>query len=460
MNENGISRRDALKLVGIGALCSIFPSSVLGKSLPEFPAPKKSPRITNRNVIFFHPDGFGLAHWDALRTYVSGPNGKLNWDNLPHMAVYTGNMKDSLTGTSHGGATTHAYGVKVVADSFGLDGHEEITALSGKNMSIMEEAIRAGFATGLVQSGDLTEPGTAAFVSSVKERDMYGEIAKQVIESKVDVILGGGEGWLLPKGVAGRHGAGARADGLNLIERARALGYTVVHNRDELMKLDAATRRVLGVFAHRHTFNDLPEEELRARGLPLYVAGSPTVTEMSEAALRILSQNPKSTRQGTFLVVEEEGTDNLPNNSNAMGAFEAGRRADETIGVFIDFVSKNPNTLLLLAADSNAGGMNFGHVPGATVGSIPVNTGKDGKFISIPADGVAGADTAPFIAASDKAGNRLPFRVAWATRKDMAGGVLARAKGLNAELVSEMRVVDNTDIYRLMYYTLFNVWLT
>jgi len=141
-------------------------------------------------------------------------------------------MKDSLTGTSHGGATTHAYGVKVVADSFGLDGHKEITALSGKNMSIMEEAVRAGFATGLVQTGDITEPGTAAFVASVKKRYMYEKIAKQVIESDVDVILGGGEKWLLPKGVTGRHGAGARTDGLNLIERARTLGYTVVYNRD------------------------------------------------------------------------------------------------------------------------------------------------------------------------------------------------------------------------------------
>jgi len=224
------------------------------------------------------------------------------------------------------------------------------------------------------------------------------------------------------------------------------------------MNLDPAARRVLGVFAHGHTFNDLTGEELHRRGLPLYVVGSPTIAGMSKVALRILSQNPESTRQGIFLVVEEEGTDNFGNRSNAMGSLEAGRRADEAFGVFIDFVSKNPNTFLLTAADSSAGSMNLVHARGATTGSIPVNSGKDGKFINVPADGVAGADTAPFIAASDKAGNNLPFGIAWATSKDVAGGVLARAKGLNAEIISEMRVVDNTDIYRLMYYTLFNVW--
>ena len=92
-----------------------------------------------RNVIFFHPDGYGLSHWNTLRFWLVGPDDRLNWDRLTYMAPYTGHMRDDLTASSHGGATTHAFGVKVARDSFGLDEHEVITALSGQHRKIRKE---------------------------------------------------------------------------------------------------------------------------------------------------------------------------------------------------------------------------------------------------------------------------------------------------------------------------------
>jgi alkaline phosphatase len=428
---------------------------------------------TTRNVIFFHPDGYGLSHWNSLRFWLVGPDGRLNWDKLPYMAPYTEHMKDALTASSHGGATVHAYGVKVARDSFGLDRDKVITALSGKQMSIMQEAIRAGFATALIQTGCISEPGTAAFVASVEKRGMREEIAKQVIESGVDVILSGGERWLLPEGVPGRHGVGGRKDGLNLIDGAKALGYTVVYTRDELEEVArrGGALKVLGVFAHGHTFNDKTEEALRAGGLPLYEPEAPTIAEMAKAALTILSRNPKAAEKGMFIVAEEEGTDNFGNNSNAPGSFKAGRRADETFGVFVDFVKRNPkNTLLITAADSSAGAKSIlGWDPAGMerVRAAKVaegyfarwhNTDPDGERIFVPVDGIDGAGTEPFLAAPDKYGNRWEFVVQW-LRDDVSGHILARAKGVNAELVTRLGVVDNTDIYRIMYYTLFGRWL-
>lgn len=413
-----------------------------------------------RNVIFFHPDGFGLSHWGSLRTLIAGTDGKINWDRLPHLAPYTGHMKDGITGTSHGGATVHAYGVKVLRDSFGLDGDEEITSLSGKRMSIMEEAIAAGFATALIQTGSITEPGTAAFVTSVAERGNHAEIARQLIESGVDVIMGGGERDMLPQGTNGRHGAGRRTDGLNLIERARQLGYTIVYTRDELMALPANTAKVLGVFATAHTFNDRTEEALRTARLPLYVPTAPTIGEMSDKALEILSRNPKTNKTGFFMVAEEEGTDNFPNNANAPGSFEAGRRADAAFGVFADFVNNNPDTLLITAADSNAGNMNIDDAePGKNLGNVAINTNSEGANVEAPLDGIDGAGTAPFVSSKGADGLERSFSVVWASPNDLSAGILARAKGLNAERLSALGVVDNTDIYRIMYYTLFDRWL-
>lgn len=45
----------------------------------------------------------------------------------------------------------------------------------------------------------------------------------------------------------------------------------------------------------------------------------------------------------------------------------------------------------------------------------------------------------------------------WVGTNDVAGGIVSRAEGLNAELLrTEFRSrFDNTDVYRLMYATLF-----
>ncbi|MGB5675756.1 MAG: alkaline phosphatase, partial [Gemmatimonadota bacterium] len=122
------------------------------------------------SVIFFHPDGMGVNTWGAVRMMTVGPDGRLNWDQLPYMAVYTGHMKDRLTSTSHGGATTHAYGVKVLADSYGMDGKEPLLSASGFEGSILQEAKAAGLAVGMVNSGTITEPGSGVFAASHPER--------------------------------------------------------------------------------------------------------------------------------------------------------------------------------------------------------------------------------------------------------------------------------------------------
>ena len=144
------------------------------------------------NVIFVHPDGSGASAWAAARLLAVGPDGDLNWDRMDRMAVYRGHMKNSMGATSHGGATSHAFGVKVHWDSYGMDGLEPLTSLSGKPFSILTEAAEAGRGTGLVNSGHLAEPGTGVFGASSPSRENADLITKQLIEGGTDIILGGG----------------------------------------------------------------------------------------------------------------------------------------------------------------------------------------------------------------------------------------------------------------------------
>jgi alkaline phosphatase len=288
------------------------------------------------NVIFLHPDGTGLNHWTAARIYWKGPDGLLNWDRLPQMAAYRGHMLETLTGTSNGGATVHAFGYKVEGlGSFGKDGNGNavpptdrfINALSGYPGSILREAANKGHPTGLVNDGNVGEPGTGAFAAEVGNRDNWNAIALQIVagrdgalpaKNSADrapiVILGGGErnflpagtpacephsagatlqqgvatypldcmvhtlDWSKPGGTAGPLGIGRvatpdRTDGRNLLAEAADAGYLVIRTRAEF---DAAVQRIerdrrwqpkiLGLFAAHHIFNDRNEEELIASG--------------------------------------------------------------------------------------------------------------------------------------------------------------------------------------------------
>ena len=394
------------------------------------------------NVIFFHPDGTGVNHWLAARMHTVGPDGELNWDRLPAFGVYTGHMADRVTGTSHGGATVHAYGVKVVGNSFGMNGTEELTAASGRNMSIAEEAMSAGKAVALVQSGHISEPGTAAFVASNESRSNTREIARSVIESGAQVIMAGGERFLLPEGVEGRHGPGQREDDLNLIERAEELGYTVVYTREELMALNPdEVDRLLGVFAHNHTFNDQERERNTIDGLPTYWDHAPTIAEMTEVALAIVSRD----EDGFFAVIEEEGTDNIANNMNASGTLEALARADAAVGSILDFMDDRDDTLLLMAADSDAGGL---QVVMQKEGAVDATTRGGGIL-----HGVQGHFGDAFETKPDRNGNTHHFGIAWVGYNDVAGGILVRGAGLNSDLIEPL--MDSTEVYSVMHQTLF-----
>ncbi|HEY9735325.1 MAG TPA: alkaline phosphatase, partial [Trichocoleus sp.] len=422
----------------------------------------------NNSVIFIHPDGTTPSHYALARYQAAGPDGRINWDRMESAGSYLSHIGDQLTATSNAGAVVHAYGVKPQAESYGLDEEgNPIASLSAQQgltdagRTIMEEAIAAGKATAVINSGFIAEPGTGVFLADVENRGQTEAITAEIVESGVDIILGGGETDYLPEGTVGFFGEeGTRTDGRNLVEEAQAMGYTVVYTREQLQSLPEGTRKVLGIFAAEDTYNDTTEEANAAERLENYGQpgnlNPPTVAEMLAAALPILAED----EDGFFVVLEEEGTDNFGNNNNGRGIVEAAIRADQAIGVAQDFIdSQRPNTLLITSADSNAGGVQATDVDvraGGTVGTTPVNPTLPNRAdaAQVPLDGQEGRNTEPFITGPDEDGTRFPYGLTYAGLPDFGSDVVSKAYGLNADLLPSTH--DNTTIYRLMYQTLFD----
>ena len=84
-------------------------------------------------------------------------------------------------------------------------------------------------------------------------------------------------------------------------------------------------------------------------------------------------------------------------------------------------------------------------------------TGIDAELLVFSLDGVEGRGSRPFVASADAAGTEFPFAIAWVGTPDVAGGVIARAQGLYADLLRSRYSAgfDNADAYRLVYLALF-----
>jgi alkaline phosphatase len=395
-----------------------------------------------RSAVFVHPDGMGVNTWAAVRLLQAGPDGRLAWDRLPQLAIYQGPMADGVTATSNGGATSHAWGVRAKKASYGMiDGKRIAAARSGADVPVMLEAQRAGKAIGIVNSASVTEPGTGAHLAMVANRKDDLAIAAQLLDARPQVILGGGESFFLPQGASGKHGPGARTDGRNLIEEARAAGYRIVRTRDELLKVPANAERVLGLFASEDSFNEGTEQELARAGKPFFQTQAPRFDEMIAVALRILSKGP----QGFLLVGNEEATDNLGGDNHAAGVLEAASGADRAIATVLEYIQHDPEITLVVASDSDCGGLQVSGDDVVVEGPVPERN-ENGA----PQDGLNGR---PFLSAPDRAGKRLPFIITWASEGDVSGGLVARGTGPGATLLTG--TVDSTDIYSALYLGLF-----
>lgn len=398
-----------------------------------------------RSAIFLHPDGMGANTWMATRLMHLGPDGRLAWDQLPQVAIYVGPTSDAVNQSSNAGATTHAYGVRARLDSYGAIDGVAPTAASGKARSLMVEAKAAGKKIAILNSSSLTEPGTGAFLASVANRDDEAEIARQILAAQPDIALGGGEMFFLPKGVQGVHGEGVREDGRNLVDEAKAAGYTVVFTRDELMALPPEATKVLGLFAAEATFNEADEAGLAAAGLPPFQPQAPRFDDMLGFILPRVKDHP----QGYFIVGNEEATDNLSGENNAPATLEAAIGADRAIALALAEAKANPALTLVVASDSDNGGMNATsddlNDPEDLPRPLPERT---------PSGSLLDSDQGqPFLTPADANGNRIPFYITWASDSDSAGGTVARGIGPGAAKIEG--TVDATQVYKALYLGLF-----
>ncbi|WHY74913.1 alkaline phosphatase [Fictibacillus enclensis] len=334
------------------------------KSSNHYTNPKKA-----KNVIVFVGDGMGASHREAIRLATKGLTGDLSMNKMP----YVGNVHTSSTSVvtdSAAAATAMASGVKTYNGAIGVNPDKKPVK------TVLEMADKAGKSTGLVTTSQITDATPAAFGAHVEDRSKQSDIAKQYLEnSRVDVLLGGGEDFWYPAGNPGTFQDNPAKDVKeqskgtqgNLVAEAKHMGYKYVTDKDGLMK--TKNDKILGLFANEEMFEQRPEGEG-----DLY---NPVVSlpDMTKKAIDTLSQN----KRGFFLMVEEEGTDEMSHENNGKLMIKAGQQLDKSVEVAKKFAQKHPETLVLVVADHECGGLSIEEVNGSDESGDGISK-EDGPF--------------------------------------------------------------------------------
>ena len=270
------------------------------------------------NVIYMIGDGMALPQVYAA---MLASHDKMTFSQFPYIGVVdTHSASNDITDSA-------AAGTALASD------HKTNNAMLGVNpdsipvKTVLEVMAEQGKETGIVVSSYVTHATPAAFYAKVPHRKQYEEIAMQMAENPyLNLIIGGGMKYF-----------NQRKDSLDLVARMEnELGWKVY---DTLDNIDITCKK----YAVMANDNHMPPAAERGDFLPRAV----------KTALKTLD----SAENGFFLMVEGSQIDFACHAHDSTWMMDEMLDFDYAIKVALDYAKEKGNTLVVVTADHETGGL-------------------------------------------------------------------------------------------------------
>ena len=268
-----------------------------------------------KNIVFVVGDGTGINQIALSRIVKGGPDHKLAIDQLPINGISLTHPYGNLITDSAAAATAWATGKKTKNKYLSIDQEKNILK------TLPEMLYEKGYISGIVATSSITHATPAAFFAHIDSRYKEKEIANQFLNSPINIGLGGG---------------------VEFFDIEKASKSHVLLDRKELLDLDfRSDKKILGLF----------DEDGIVRS-----EEKPTQRQMTAFALKHLSKDI-DVCTGFFLMTEGSQIDWAAHDNNAKKMLIEFDDFDNTVKDLINFVTKDKNTLLIITADHETGGL-------------------------------------------------------------------------------------------------------
>ena len=268
------------------------------------------------NIIFMIGDGTGLSQITA-GMYANGNQTALEaFDVIGLSKTHSAN---NLVTDSAASGTAMACGIKTFNGVIGID------LKNKKQPSILEIATEKGYSSGLIATSSIVHATPASFYAKVTSRRKYQEIARQLSESDVDFFIGGGKKHFI-----------RRDDKRNILDEMPSFDFV-----DRLEDFEKSTADKIGLFTNM----DEP--------LPIAEGRKPALKDAVSAMLKKLDQQ----EQPFFLLVEGSQIDWGGHANDLNYILSEFKDFDGAIQEVLNYLKEHPNTLLVVTADHETGGL-------------------------------------------------------------------------------------------------------
>ena len=275
-----------------------------------------------QNVILLIGDGMGLSQVSTTFYYKdSDPHFK----RFRHIGLVKTSSASNKVTDSAAGATAYASGIKTYNRAIGVDMDTMPVP------TILEELKEKGYCTGLIALCSITHATPGCFYAHVKDRDEHEEIARQLSLGGVDFFAGAGTRYFTK-----------RADGQNL--------YAVMQKNGYVMDTIQSNKPLEADKKYGFLLADV-EMPSRNNGRDDFLP------KTTKAVIDYLDQ--RSNGKGFFLMSEGSYIDWAGHSKDAEMLIAEQLDFEETIGAALDFAEKDGNTLVIVTADHETGGLSL-----------------------------------------------------------------------------------------------------
>ena len=271
-----------------------------------------SDNLKAKNIILVIGDGVGPNQITLSRIAIGGLDHRLFIDQMPYHGTSLTHSYNNAYTDSAAAATTWSTGNKTKNRYLSLDPDKEVLE------TIVEMLHKKGYASGIVATSSVTHATPAALYAHTDSRYEYKNIANQLINSPIDIALGGGK----------------ELFDLNKINDT----HHVLTEKESLQLNFDYSKKLIGLF---------DDDGIQRSN------EKPTQRQMTNFALEHLNNQCN----GFFLMTEGSQIDWAGHDNDANKMVEEFRDFDLTIKDLIKFVNKNSNTLLIVTSDHETGGL-------------------------------------------------------------------------------------------------------
>jgi len=308
-----------LALVSLSACKTNSPQTTVVENSQSIPIPAPQPP---KNIILLIGDGMGVSQ--IYGGMVANKN-ILELERMQHIGFIKTYSSDNLITDSGAGATAFSIGEKTYNGAIGVASDTSV------HETVLESAALAGKATGMVVTSTITHATPASFAAHVPSRNMHEEIAWQLVESKVDLLIGGGRKYF-----------NQRKDGRDLLAEMMMRGFFVVDNEQALLELQPDARVGALLWEDAAPKKTEGRDDILARATGIAIDRLSTLKDA-----------------GFFLLVEGSQIDWGGHANDTRYIVEEMMDFDRSLAVALDFAEKDGETLVIVTADHETGGFSI-----------------------------------------------------------------------------------------------------